>query len=201
MSLSTATKPGRNLHQAQRANVHCVSWLAIVFSHPSLTVALGIAAKTVIVYLLLVLALRLLGTRELGELTSYDFVFVVVIANAVQNALVGGDNTLVGGLVSAAALLATNFAFTTLVGRVPGLKHRLVGEPILLFSDGQLHEEGMRRSGLTVDDLLIALREHGLGKLQDVKMAVLEVDGTISIVPQDATVLRTRHRFRGLRAS
>ena len=178
-----------------------MSWLGIVFSHPDLAVTLSIAAKTLVVYLLLVFALRLLGTRELGELTSYDFVFVVVIANAVQNALVGGDNTLVGGLVSAATLLLANFAFTSLVGHVPGLQHRLVGEPILLFSNGQLHQQGMRRSGLTVDELMTALREHGLAKLDDVKLAVLEVDGTISVVPKSATILRTRHRFRGLRAS
>ena len=175
--------------------------LSSVFSYPAPDAMLGIVAKTLIVYLLLVLAMRLLGTRELGELNSYDFVFVVVIANAVQNALVGGDNTLAGGLISAATLIVTNAAVTALVRRVPALQARIVGEPILLYGDGQLHQEGMRRSGLSVDELMAALREHGLSKLEQVSFAVLEVDGSVSVVPKDAPVLRTRRRFRGLRAS
>jgi len=177
-----------------------MSWLPAILSYPAPAVMLGIAVKTLVVYLLLVVALRLLGTRELGELTSYDFVFVVVIANAVQNALVGGDNTLIGGLISAATLIATNFALTALIRRVPALQSRLVGEPILLYGDGQLHQEGMRRSGLTIDELMTALREHGLSTLAEVSFAVLEVDGSISVVPKDSPVLRTRRRFRGLRA-
>ena len=178
-----------------------MSWLSAVFSYPEPAVMLAIAAKTMVVYLLLVLALRLLGTRELGELTSYDFVFVVVIANAVQNALVGGDNTLAGGLISAGTLILTNVAFSALLRRVPALRANVVGEPILLYADGQLHQAGMRRSGLSIDELMTALREHSLSTLQQVSMAVLEVDGTISVVPKDARVLRTRRRFRGLRAS
>jgi uncharacterized membrane protein YcaP (DUF421 family) len=74
-------------------------WLAGVFSYPDFLTALGIAGRTALVYLFVVAGIRLLGTREPGKLNAYDFVLIVVIANAVQNALVGGDNTLVGGLL------------------------------------------------------------------------------------------------------
>src|SRR5579884_3875245 len=86
-------------------------WFTEVFSHPDLAGTLVIAGKTTVIYVFVIVGLRLLGTRELGQMTIYDFVLVVVIANAVQNALVGGDTTLVGGLVAALTLLILNRIF------------------------------------------------------------------------------------------
>ena len=172
-------------------------WLAEVFSHPDVPGMLAIAAKTALIYVLVIVGIRLLGTRELGEMTAYDFVLVVVIGNAVQNALVGGDDTLVGGLVSALTLLIVNRAFTWLLTHVPELERRMVGEPVVLLTDGQIRWNCMRREGVDRDELLAALREHGVAELEDVRLAVLEVDGSISVVPREATVHRTRRSFRG----
>ncbi|MGH2459423.1 MAG: DUF421 domain-containing protein [Chloroflexota bacterium] len=176
-------------------------WLGEVFSHPDLLGMLAIAAKTALIYVFLVIGLRLLGKRELGQMTIYDLVLIVVLANSVQNAMVGNDNTLVGGLVAAIILLLINRAFTVLLTRFPGLEQRMVGEPILIAKDGHLLDERMKKEGLTEEVIMAALREHGFARLEDAKMCVLEVDGTISVVPKDATVHRTRHHFRTLRVT
>jgi uncharacterized membrane protein YcaP (DUF421 family) len=176
-------------------------WLADVFSQPGLPVLLAIAAKTAVIYVAVVAGLRLLGSRELGEMTAYDFVLVVVLANAVQNALVGGDNSLAGGLVSAMTLLAMNRGLSLLLDRFPSLRFRTIGEPVVLVSDGSARWQQMRREGIDRTELMAALREHGVASLDEVRLAVLEVDGEISVVPREGgTVHRTRRRFRGLRS-
>jgi uncharacterized membrane protein YcaP (DUF421 family) len=175
-------------------------WLTELFSCPDWRTALGIAGKTAVIYVLVVVGMRLLGTRELGRLNAYDIVLVVV-ANAVQNALVGGDNTLGGGLVSALTLLLMNWLVTWLLDRVPWLERHVVGEPVVLVSDGQAQGERMRREGVTRDELMAALREHGVTTLGEVRLAVLEVDGDISVVPRDSAVHRSRRRFRRVKTS
>jgi len=174
-------------------------WLALVFSHPDLNGLLVIAGKTTVIYMFLVVGLRLLGKRELGQMTIYDFVLVVVLANSVQNAMVGDDTTLAGGLVAALTLLVLNRLLTFLLTRFPSLEHHLVGDPVLLVNNGHLLVDQLRREGVTREQVMAALREHGIDDLKDARMCVLEVDGTISVVPQNATVHRTRHHIRGLR--
>ena len=176
-------------------------WLAEVFSHPSLSTTLAIVGKTALIYLFLVVGIRLLGTRELGQATVYDFVLVVVISNAVQNALTGGDVTLFGGIVSAVTLLAINRGFTSLLTRFGWAERRMVGEPVVLVADGQIQLQQMRRQGVDREELMAALREHGVAAPDEVRLAVLEVDGTISVVPNDARVFRTRRSIRGLRTT
>jgi uncharacterized membrane protein YcaP (DUF421 family) len=176
-------------------------WVADIFSHPDLAGALVIAGKTAVVYLFLIAGLRLLGKRELGQMSVYDLVLIVVIANAVQNAMVGPDNSLGGGLVAAATLLLMNRGLTWLLLQRRGFRHWMLGDPVLIVRDGHLLPDAMRREGITRDHVLAAMREHGIGDLGDVQMAVLEVDGAISIVPKDASVQRTHRRFRGLRVT
>jgi uncharacterized membrane protein YcaP (DUF421 family) len=176
-------------------------WLGEVFSYPDPATALSIAAKTLLLYVFVVAGLRIVGTRELGQMSTYDFVLIVVIANAIQNALVGGDNTLAGGLISALTLLLANRLITWLLTHFDWLEHRLIGEPILLVSEGRLQWQPMRREGVTRDELMAGLREHGIASPDEVRMAVLEVDGTISVVPKEATVHRSRHRIRGLKTT
>lgn len=176
-------------------------WLAEVFSHPGWPTVLSIAAKTALIYFLMLVGLRLLGTRELGRLNAYDFIFVVVLANSVQNALVGGDNSLVGGLTSALVLLVMNFLFTRLLNRFPWLEKHVSGEPVVLVSDGRACWERMRREGVTRDELMAALREHGVTGMDDVRLAVLEVDGDISVVPRESPVHRWRRRPRPVKTA
>jgi uncharacterized membrane protein YcaP (DUF421 family) len=170
-----------------------------IFDHPSGTGALLIAAKTALIYLFLVAGLRLLGKRELGQMSLYDFVMIVVLGNAVQNAMLGNDTTLGGGLVAAGVLLILNRAVNEAVARSKRAEHLLVGEPVLLLHDGTVLPEAMRRQGITLEQLEAALREHGMESPTEAALAVLEVDGTISVVPQGAAVHRTRRHFKAFR--
>ena len=174
-------------------------WLAEVFSHPTLRGAVLIAGKTTVVYIFLVLGLRLLGKRELGQMNIYDLVLIIVLANAVQNAMVGDDNSLVGGIVSAFTLLAWNRAFTVAMVRSTRLEHAMIGNPMLIVKDGKMIEDRCRREGITHELLMAALREHGMEHLSQAAMCVLEVDGSISVVPRQADIQRTRKHFKALR--
>jgi uncharacterized membrane protein YcaP (DUF421 family) len=134
----------------------------------------GIVIRTLAVYFVLLAGLRLAGKRELGQLSVFDLVVILVIANAVQNAMVGPDTSLTGGLVAAITLLIANSLVGTFVARVPWLETRVRGTPSVLINDGQMIEPTLRA-----------------------KIAVLEVDGTISVVPRSSHVHRTRRRVRG----
>ena len=155
--------------------------------------------RSAIVYLAIVIGLRLFGARQLGQMTPFDLVLILLIANAVQNAMVGPDATILGGLAAAATLLAMNRATSFAADRIPFLRRTLEGQPVLLLNDGMLIEPHIRAAGLTDELVLQAIREHGFSSAKECKMAVLEVDGTISIVPQGTQTVRTRHRVRAVR--
>lgn len=156
-----------------------------------------IVLRTITVYLVLLAGIRLAGKRELGQLTPFDLVVLLIIANAVQNSMVGPDSSLNGGLLAALVLLAVNWLLGQLGLRSAWLRRGLIGEPVLLVHDGELLSDRLRREGLLTDEVMQALREHGVDDLSGVKSAVLEVDGTISVVPADVPSSRTRRRIRG----
>src|SRR5437016_14617090 len=114
------------------------SYVHLVLSHPSWRGVAVIAGKTAVIYLLLVVGLRLLGKRELGQMNIYDLVLIIVLANAVQNAMVGDDNTLLGGIVAATTLLILNRLLTLIMVRSPRIERALVGQPVLICNDGHL---------------------------------------------------------------
>ena len=174
-------------------------WLSDVFSHPSWIGSMVIAGKSTIVYFFLVGGLRLLGKRELGQMTIYDLVLMIVLANSVQNAMVGQDNTLVGGLVAGITLLALNYSFNFLLAKSQKIENFMVGEPALILSGGKPLTERMKAEGVTHSDLMTALREHGLTRPEDAHMCVLEVDGSISVVSTGSGVGRSKRHYRGVR--
>ena len=174
-------------------------FLSLLFNHPSPLGLLLIAGKTSLIYFFLVAGLRLMGKRELGQMNIYDLVLIIVLANSVQNAMVGEDTTLVGGIVAAVTLLIWNRIFALLLHRSRTVERALVGQPMLILRNGHLMEDRMRREGLTREQVLAALREHGIAAIQDAAIGVLEVDGTISIVPKETGVMRTRRHFKQLR--
>jgi len=183
-----------------------MQWLAEVFAHPpSLTseqylhVLGGIALKTTVIYFFLVIGLRVLGKRELGQMNIYDLVLIIILANAVQNAMVGDDSTVFGGITAATTLLILNRLFTLAMVHSKRLEHLMVGEPVLIVNDGKMIESRMKHEGVTEEQVLAALREHGLEKLEQAHMCILEVDGTISVVGTDAEVHKTRKHYRALR--
>ena len=155
--------------------------------------------RTVVVFFVLVAGLRLLGKRELGQMTIYDLVLLVIIGNAVQNAMVGSDASLGGGVIAVAVLLVLNYLLGIAARRSQRLERLLIGEPVLLVSDGTFLDGHLKHHGITHDQVFAALPEHGLASLADVHIAVLEVDGTISVIPADSPPYRTVHHYKGLR--
>jgi len=160
---------------------------------------LEIVYRSAVIYVAVVVGMRLTGNRQLGQMTPFDLVLILLIANAVQNAMVGSDVTILGGVVAAGTLLVMNRIVSWVVERVPRLRGALEGHTVLLLNDGRLLEDQIRRAGLSDDLVLQAIREHGFDTAADVRMAVLEIDGTISIVPINAQTVRTRHRVRAIR--
>jgi len=144
-----------------------------------------IAARTAIVLVALVVGVRLFGKRQVGGLSIYDLVLVLLIANAVQNAMTNGSGALGAGIVSAGVLLLADRFLGIAFVKGPFLEARLVGTPTVIVQDGQLLRAHMRREGVTEDEVLVALRSYGLSDLGEVKLAVLEVDGTLSVMPKE----------------
>lgn len=157
----------------------------------------GVVIRTLVVYVALLFGLRIAGKRELGQMSPFDLVVILLIANAVQNAMVGSDTSLTGGLLAAAALLTINWIVGRLRLRYGWFERRIRGSATLLVNNGQFIEAHLRHEGLGEDDIYMAMREHGVDDLKQIKAAILEVDGTISIVPEQAAVHHTRRRVRG----
>jgi uncharacterized membrane protein YcaP (DUF421 family) len=158
---------------------------------------LEIVGRTLVVYAAVLVGLRLGGRRELGQLTPFDLVLILLVADAVQNAMVGPDTSLQGGLVAAVTLLVANTVVARLRLRSPRLRHLVEGIPVVLVQHGELVSTNLHREGITEDEVRAAVREHGtVDDLTQVELAVLETDGSVSIVPMTADVQRSRRRLR-----
>src|SRR5207253_7045193 len=131
------------------------------------------------------------------QMTAFDLLVLLIISNAVQNAMIGPDTSLNGGLLAALALLAVDRLVGRLALRGGTLQTLVVGSPTLLVYEGRLLPDHLYKEGLSESDVLQALREHGVDDLVAVKSAVLEIDGTISVIPRDAPSSHTRRRIRG----
>ena len=160
---------------------------------------LTIAGRAAVVYIAVLIGLRLMGKRELGQMTVFDLVVVLLLANAVQNAMVGADTSVQGGVVAAFVLLAINriVAAARLHSGVWG--RLLEGSPTVLVQDGQILDAAVRKEGLERAQVEMAMREHGVASVEDVQLAVMETDGSISIVPRGSPMIRTRKHVRQIR--
>jgi uncharacterized membrane protein YcaP (DUF421 family) len=155
---------------------------------PSWLTPLGpVALHTVAIYLFLITMLRLVGRRQMGQLTVVDLVIIILLGSAVETAMVNGNVSLPAGMVCAGVLLLLNRALSALFARSHRLRHLAFGGPVLLIHDGLFVEEHLRRAGLTEADVLEALREREEADVSCIRFAVLETDGTINVVPMKAT--------------
>ncbi len=158
----------------------------------TLSTLVNIFLRTLVVYLVILVGLRLAGKREIGQMTVFDLVVLLLISNAVQNAMVGADTSLVGGIAAAVTLLLVNAGIALLRLRWTRLRRWVEGTPTLLVLHGKIVAEHLRREGVDEDALLAALREHGVAEIDKVEMAVLEIDGSISVVPSDGITTRVK---------
>jgi uncharacterized membrane protein YcaP (DUF421 family) len=169
-----------------------------VLLHPG-TPLWEIALRTSIVYLAILFGLRLFGKRQIGQLSVGDLVMILLIANAVQNAMVGVDVSLTGGLTAALVLLVMNFVVVRGLARTPLGERLLEGGPTLLVKDGRILDAGLRREGVARDEVEMAIREHGITDESGVRAAYLEPDGTISVIPIEVQALRGTRRVKRVR--
>lgn len=144
-----------------------------------------IVLRTGVIYLVVLIGVRLSGKREVGQMTPFDLTLLLLLSNSVQNAMTGPDTSLLGGVVAAATLLVLNYFVAYLSGGNRRFRRFIQGQPSLLVHDGQVIPEHMARERVSMDELQRALREHGIATCNDVALAVLEVDGSISCLKYD----------------
>jgi uncharacterized membrane protein YcaP (DUF421 family) len=144
-----------------------------------------LALRSAIIYLAMVAALRLFGKREVGQFTLFDLVLILLVANAVQPAMTGTDSSVGGGLVIIVTLVLINRGVASARSHIPAVDRLLEAEPTVLARNGAWIEAALHREELDRGDVEMALREHGVADVSEVELAVLESDGTISVVPRD----------------
>jgi len=138
--------------------------------------------RSVVVYAFLLILLRLTGKRQIGQLSPFDLVLLLVLSNAVQNSMNAGDNSLVGGLISATTLVGVNYLVGLATFRSKRLEAVVEGRPQVLIHNGKLFEDVMARAMLTRHELQAALRQAGCTCVEEVRSAILENNGSISVV-------------------
>jgi uncharacterized membrane protein YcaP (DUF421 family) len=151
------------------------------------TAVAALVLRSIVVYAFLMIALRVAGRRELGQMTTFDLVLLLVLANAVQNSINAGDNSLGGGLISAVTLLVMNFAVGEAAYRWRWFERIVIGRPLTLVRDGKLLLRNLKRERVTLEELRSALRKQGIDGVSQCKRAVLESDGTLTAVRHDVT--------------
>lgn len=137
--------------------------------------------RPLLVYVFLIVGLRLAGKRELGQMNPFDLVVLLTLSNTVQNAIIGNDNSLLGGLVGAATLLLVNWLAVRFFYRHRRFGRLLIGAPIVLIERGRVRRERLEAERITEEELLTACREHGADRFEQIDRTILETDGAISI--------------------
>lgn len=143
--------------------------------------------RSVVVFGALLLLLRLTGKRQVGQLAPNDLVLLLILSNAVQNSMNGGDNSLLGGLISAVTLVTLNYGLSMLVVKSKKVERFVDGRPQILVRDGVLFESALSDAGITHDELNGALRQNGCSTVKQVRLAILETNGSISVLQRDST--------------
>lgn len=151
-----------------------------------------VAAKAIAVYLFIILAIRLFGKKELAQLSVVDLVFILLISNSVQNAMVGEDTTLAGGMAAATGLFVINYLFKLLLRKFPSLAKIIQGKEVMLIYKGKVLERNLESVGFTIQELQESVREHGVKEIEEVDLAILEVDGNISVLSDNYTNRSTK---------
>jgi uncharacterized membrane protein YcaP (DUF421 family) len=150
-------------------------------------------ARPVIVYLVLVGLLRIFGKRELAQLNPFDLVVLLSLSNTVQNAIIGDDNSVTGGVIGAFALLAINWLVARALFKAPRLTSALEGRSAVLVTNGQLDKRAMQRESLTEEELLSVIHKQGFANFRDVKQVVLEPNGNFFIEGREPTAYAIQH--------
>lgn len=141
--------------------------------------------RAIIVYLFLLVVLRLTGKRQIGQLAPFDLVLLLVLSNSVQNAMNGGDNSVIGGIISAATLISMNWAIGWLTYKSKTAERLIEGRPVILVHDGHVNQSALERNMMTSHELNSALRSQGCTGVEEIRFAILENNGSVTVIRKD----------------
>ncbi|HVO25362.1 MAG TPA: YetF domain-containing protein [Candidatus Margulisiibacteriota bacterium] len=149
--------------------------------------------RAMVVYFFLLVTLRLTGKRQLGQMSSFDLVVLLILSNTVQNAIIGNDNSITGGLIGAVTILGLNYGIARLTTVNKRFERLVEGAPTLLVHNGKVIEEHLRRELITRDELMAALRRQGILTLDEVRVVLLEETGAITAVRRERSPANNPH--------
>ena len=155
---------------------------------------IDITLRSVAVYFFMIIALRIFGKKELSQLNTADVILILLISNSVQNAMVGADTSLYGGVIAAFSLFLINFIFKKVMLKSKFIKALVQDKPEILIHNGKTEFKTLARLGITSEELEEAMREHGIEYYKDVKLAMFEIDGNISIISGNENLKQTHHK-------
>ena len=147
---------------------------------------LEIIVRSLCVYLFMIAGIRIFGKNQLSQLNTGDVILLLLISNAVQNAMVGQNTSLQGGLIAALVLFVANFILKRYIFKNKTIRNLIETEPVILLRDGVVMEQNLESTDISVEELEESIREHGLEDIKKVKLCVLEVDGNISVISSDS---------------
>lgn len=155
---------------------------------------LDIVLRSVAVYIFMLAAIRLFGKKELSQLNTADIILILLISNSVQNAMVGSNSSLEGGLVAALVLFVLNFILKKIMYRSKVITQLVQDKPEILIHDGKIDFKTLAKLEISSDELDEVIREHGVETYKEVKLAMMEIDGNISIISGDKNLKQTHHK-------
>ena len=150
--------------------------------------------RPIIVYVFLIVGLRLSGKRELAQLNPFDLIVLLTLSNTVQNAIIGNDNSVSGGIIGAASLLAVNYLVVRFLYDHRKIDQLVEGSPDILIEGGKVHEHKLKRELITKEELAAAARKQGFDSLSEVQQCVLEPGGTLSFTARKPATEDIRHQ-------
>ena len=153
-----------------------------------------IILRSISVYLFMVIALRIFGKKELSQLNTADIILILLISNAVQNAMVGSNSSLQGGLVAALVLFVLNFILKKIMYNSKTITDLVQGKPETLIHNGIIDFKALSKLEITSEELDEVIREHGVISHKEVRLATMEIDGNISVISGDKTLKQTHHK-------
>lgn len=157
---------------------------------------LDVIIRSLAVYFFMVIAIRLFGKKELSQLNTADIILILLISNAVQNAMVGSNTSLSGGITAALVLFTVNFGLKKILYKFPKLNALIQEKPVVLIHDGKADYKALAQLNISSDELHEAIREHGLEHYTEVKLALLEIDGNISVISGQNQLKQTHYKRR-----
>jgi len=171
-------------------------FISAINYHDLLIPGVGIIEKIlrpVVIYFVMIIILRIAGKREMAQLNTFDMVVLISLANAVQNSIIGNDNSLTGGIIGAVALLAINYIVVKFLFNHEKIQHFLEGDPDVLIKNGKIRMKSLKKELITVEELTEAAQKQGIASLAEVERAIIDPNGSLGFITKEPTPETLRH--------